>query len=168
MTAQEVFTVLKAQFGDALTEEKISAAGGSAAVGYALQEWISIAPEKTKDICFFLRDDNEMQFDYLSCLSGVDYNNGKLGIVYHLFSMVHKHKIVLKTLCTKDHPHIQSVSEVWGTANWHEREVFDLFGITIDGHPDLRRILLPDDWVGNPLRKDYKVQEFYHGIKVPY
>jgi len=168
MTAQEVFTVLKAQFGDALTEEKISAAGGSAAVGYALQEWISIAPEKTKDICFFLRDDNEMQFDYLSCLSGVDYNNGKLGIVYHLFSMVHKHKLVLKTLCTKDHPHIQSVSEVWGTANWHEREVFDLFGITIDGHPDLRRILLPDDWVGNPLRKDYKVQEFYHGIKVPY
>jgi NADH-quinone oxidoreductase subunit C len=168
MTVQEVFTVLKAQFGNALTEEKVSAAGGSAAVGYALQEWITIAPEKTKDICFFLRDDNEMQFDYLSCLSGVDYNNGKLGIVYHLFSMVHKHKLVLKTLCTKDYPHIQSVSEVWGTANWHEREVFDLFGITIDGHPDLRRILLPDDWVGNPLRKDYKVQEFYHGIKVPY
>ncbi len=82
--------------------------------------------------------------------------------------MVQKHKIVLKTQCTKDHPYIQSVSAVWGTANWHEREAFDLFGIIFDEHPDLRRILLPDDWEGHPLRKDYKVQEFYHGMKVPY
>ena len=168
MTPQEIFDVLKTKFGDALIEEKISAAGGSAAVGYAMQMWISIAPDKTKDICTFLRDDSEMQFDYCSCLSGVDYNNGTLGIVYHLASIVYKHKIVLKTFCTKDNPHIQSVSDVWGTANWHEREVFDLFGIIIDGHPDLRRILLPDDWEGHPLRKDYKVQEFYHGMKVPY
>ena len=137
-------------------------------MGYAMQVWINIAPDKAKEISFFLRDDSAMQFDYLSCLSGVDYNNGTLGIVYHLSSMVHKHKIVLKTFCKKENPHIQSVSDVWGTANWHEREVFDLFGIIIDGHPDLRRILLPDDWEGNPLRKDYKVQEFYHGMKVPY
>ncbi len=75
----------------------------------------------------------------MMCLSGVDYNNGKLGIVYHLFSMVHRHKIVLKAFCTKENPHIQSVSSVWGTANWHEREVFDMYGIIVDGHPDLRR-----------------------------
>jgi NADH-quinone oxidoreductase subunit C len=168
MTAQEIFDVLKAKFGDALKEQKISAAGGSAAVGYAMQVWINIAPDQIKDICLFLRDDSEMLFDYLSCLSGVDYNNGTLGIVYHLNSMVYKHTIVLKSFCTKENPHVQSVSDVWGTANWHEREVFDLFGIIIDGHPDLRRILLPDDWEGNPLRKDYKVQEFYHGMKVPY
>jgi NADH-quinone oxidoreductase subunit C len=168
MTPQEIFDIVKAKFGAALTEEKISAAGGSAAAGYTLQVWITIAPDTTKEICTFLRDDSELQFDYLSCLSGVDYNNGTLGIVYHLNSMVHKHKIVLKTFCSKENPHIQSVSGVWGTANWHEREVFDLFGIIIDGHPDLRRILLPDDWEGNPLRKDYKVQEFYHGMKVPY
>ena len=158
MTQQEIIGFLKTKFGDAIVEEKLE----------IQQPWICIVPDKTREICLFLRDDSSMQFDYLSCLSGVDYNNGTLGIVYHLHSMVHKHKIVLKTFCTKDNPHIQSVSDVWGTANWHEREVFDLFGIIIDGHPDLRRILLPDDWEGNPLRKDYKVQEFYHGMKVPY
>jgi NADH-quinone oxidoreductase subunit C len=168
MTPQEIFQVLKTKFGNALVEDKLSAAGGAASVGGTMQLWINIVPDKVKEVCFFLRDDNAMQFDYLSCLSGVDYNNGTLGIVYHLNSMVHKHKIVLKTFCSKDNPHIQSVSDVWGTANWHEREVYDLFGISIDGHPDLRRILLPDDWEGNPLRKDYKVQEFYHGMKVPY
>ena len=158
MTAQEIYDILKTKFGDAVTEMKQN----------VIQPWITIVPEKMKEICLFLRDENAMQFDYLPCLSGVDYNNGKLGIVYHLSSMVHKHKIVLKTFCSKDNPHIQSISDVWGTANWHEREAFDLFGIIIDGHPDLRRILLPDDWEGNPLRKDYKVQEFYHGMKVPY
>jgi len=158
MTPQEIFNILKMKFGDSVLEPKLD----------AMQPWITIAPGKTKDICLFLRDDSELQFDYLSSVSGVDYNNGTLGIVYHLNSMVYRHKIVLKTFCTKENPHVQSVSDVWGTANWHEREVFDLFGIIIDGHPDLRRILLPDDWEGNPLRKDYKVQEFYHGMKVPY
>jgi NADH-quinone oxidoreductase subunit C len=168
MTAQEIFDILKAQFGDALVEETISAAGGSASVGYTMQTWIQIAPNRMKEICFFLRDESAMQFDYLSCLSGMDYNSGTFGVVYHLTSMVHKHKIVLKTRCTQEAMHVQSVSAVWGTANWHEREAFDLFGIIFDEHPDLRRLLLPDDWDGYPLRKDYKVQEFYHGMKVPY
>ncbi len=158
MTAQEIFDVLKTKFGDAIVELKLN----------VTQPWISIAHNRTKEICLFLRDDNEMQFDYLSCLSGVDYNDRTLGIVYHLASMVYNHKIVLKTFYTRTDPHIQSVSNVWGTANWHEREVFDLFGIIIDEHPDLRRILLPDDWEGNPLRKDYRIQEFYHGMKIPY
>jgi NADH-quinone oxidoreductase subunit C len=158
MIAQEIFEVLKMKFGDAIIDGKLD----------VQQPWICLAPDKIRDVCCFLRDDAAMQFDYLSCLSGMDYNNGTFGIVYHLASMVHKHKIILKTQCTKDNLHIQSVSDVWGSANWHEREAFDLFGIIFDGHPDLRRILLPDDWEGNPLRKDYKVQEFYHGMKVPY
>lgn len=168
MTPQEIFDVLKDKFGDALTDPQISAAGGSASVGFAIQLWIHIAPEKTREICLFLRDESALQFDYLSCLSGIDYNDGTFGVVYHLASTVHKHKIVLKAFCRKENLHVQSVSQVWGTANWHEREAFDLYGIVFDGHPDLRRILLPDDWEGYPLRKDYKVQEFYHGIKVPY
>jgi NADH-quinone oxidoreductase subunit C len=168
MTTQEIFNILKAKFGDALIEETIAAAGGPASVGYAMQPWIQIAPNRMKEICFFLRDESVLQFDYLSCVSGMDYNNGTFGVVYHLFSMAHKHKIVLKTQCTKEAMHVQSVSAVWGTANWHEREAFDLFGIVFDEHPDLRRLLLPDDWEGFPLRKDYKVQEFYHGMKVPY
>jgi NADH-quinone oxidoreductase subunit C len=168
MPAQEIHKILKSKFGDTYIDAELSAAGGSASVGFATQFWIGIAPDKTKEICLFLRDESALQFDFLSCLSGMDYNNGAFGVVYHLSSMVHKHKIVLKTHCTKENMHVQSVSVVWGTANWHEREAFDLFGIIFDEHPDLRRILLPDDWEGHPLRKDYKVQEFYHGMKVPY
>src|SRR5674476_603832 len=112
MTAQEIFDILKAKFGDAIIETKFD----------TMQPWVRIAPNKTKEICFFLRDDTALQFDYLSCLSGMDYNNGTFGVVYHLASIIHKHKIVLKTFCTKENLHIQSVSAVWGTANWHERE----------------------------------------------
>jgi NADH-quinone oxidoreductase subunit C len=158
MTAQELHDQLKSRFGDAVLEAKLD----------AMQPWVRIAPNRTKEICLWLRDEPSMQFDYLMCLSGMDYNDGRLGVVYHLSSIALKHKFVLKATCTKDQPHVQSVSSVWGTANWHEREAFDLFGIVFDEHPDLRRLLLPDDWEGHPLRKDYKVQEFYHGMKVPY
>ncbi|MBI4430002.1 MAG: NADH-quinone oxidoreductase subunit C [Ignavibacteriales bacterium] len=158
MTPQEIHDKLKSKFGDDLVEAKLDAP----------QPWIRLAPNKTKSVAFFLRDESSLQFDYMSCLSGVDYNDGNLGVVYHLFSMVRKHKIVLKTSCPKDNPHVQSVSEVWGTANWHEREAYDMFGIQFEEHPDLRRILCPDDYPGFPLRKDFKVPEFYNGMKVPY
>ena len=158
MTAEEIYDSLKAKFGDAVVEAKLD----------AMQPWIVVAPCRTKEIAFFLRDDPAMQFDYMMCLSGVDYNNGRLGIVYHLFSMVHRHKIVLKAFCTKENTHVQSVTAVCGTANWHEREAYDMYWIIIDEHPDLRRILLPYDWEGYPLRKDFKTPEFYNGMKVPY
>jgi NADH-quinone oxidoreductase subunit C len=158
MTPQEIFDDLKKKFGGAIIEGKLDGP----------QPWIQVAGNSTKDICQYLRDDERLNFDYMSCLSGVDYNDGKLGAVYHLTSMPHKHKIILKAFCTKENPHVQSVVDVWGTANWHEREAYDLIGIVFDGHPDLRRILLPYDWEGHPLRKDYKVPEFYDGMKVPY
>jgi NADH-quinone oxidoreductase subunit C len=158
MAPQEIYDDLKAKFGDAVIEAKLD----------VLQPWIRVAENRTKEICSYLRTDGRMQFDCLSCLSGVETNDGKLAVVYHLASMVRRHKIVLKAVCTKESPHIQSIADVWGTANWHEREAFDLIGIIFDGHPDLRRILLPYDWEGHPLRKDYKVPEFYDGMKVPY
>lgn len=158
MTPQEIHDTLKSKFGDGVVEAKLDAP----------QPWIRLAPDRTKSAAFFLRDESSLQFDYMSCLSGVDYNDGNLGVVYHLFSMVHKHKIVLRANAPRDNPHIQSVSGVWGTANWHEREAFDMFGIYFDEHPDLRRILCPDDYPGFPLRKDFKVPEFYNGMKVPY
>jgi NADH-quinone oxidoreductase subunit C len=158
MTAQEIVDDLKNKFGDAIVEAKLDAP----------QPWIVVNVGRTNEVCRYLRDDERMKFDYLSCLSGVDYNDGKLGVVYHLASVILNHKIVLKAICTKENPHVQSVADVWGTANWHEREAFDLIGIVFDGHPDLRRILLPYDWEGHPLRKDYKVPEFYNGMKVPY
>ena len=158
MTPQEIFDDLKMKFGDAIIEGKMEVS----------QPWIQIAGKRTTEICKYLRDDDRLNFDYMSCLSGVDYNDGKIGVVYHLTSMRLKHKIVLKAFCTKENPHVQSVTEVWGTANWHEREAYDLIGVMFDGHPDPRRILLPYDWEGHPLRKDYKVPEFYDGMKVPY
>jgi NADH-quinone oxidoreductase subunit C len=109
-----------------------------------------------------------MQFDTLSLLTGMDYTGGKLGVVYHLASVALGHTIVLKANVTVDNPHVASVASVWRTADWHEREAFDMIGLIFDGHPDLRRILMPDDWVGHPLRKDYKVPEYYNGMKVPY
>ena len=158
MTSQEIHDNLRAKFGDAVIEAKLDAA----------QPWVRIAVNRTREIALFLRNEPAMQFDYMMCLSGVDYNDGNLGVVYHLSSMVHRHKIVLRVNCTKDKPHVQSVHQVWGTANWHEREAFDMYGIVFDEHPDLRRILCPDDYPGYPLRKDFKVPEFYNGMKVPY
>jgi len=158
MSPQEIHDNLKAKFGDAILEAKLD----------ALQPWIRVDDHRIKEICLFLHDEPTFQFDYLMCLSGIDYNNGTLGAVYHLSSMSHKHKIVLKATCPKDNPRIQSVSSVWGTANWHEREAYDMYGIVFDEHPDMRRILCPDDYPGFPLRKDFKVPEFYNGMKVPY
>ncbi|MCI0707960.1 MAG: NADH-quinone oxidoreductase subunit C [Ignavibacteriae bacterium] len=158
MTPQEIHDNLRAKFGDAVVESKLD----------AQQPWIRIAADKTNAICTFLRDEPAFQFDFMSCLSGVDYNDGNLGIVYHLYSMTHKHKAVIRVNCPKDNARIQSVHDIWGTANWHEREAFDMYGIQFDGHPDLRRILCPDDYPGFPLRKDFQVPEFYNGMKVPY
>ena len=158
MNASEIHQRLSTNFGPAVLDAKLD----------ALQPWIQIAPDAIGRVCQYLSAEPDLALDYLMCLSGVDYNNGTLGAVYHLSSITHRHKIVLKVSCPKDNPHVQSVSMIWGTADWHEREAYDLLGIVFDGHPDLRRILLPPDWEGHPLRKDYRVQEFYNGIRVPY
>jgi NADH-quinone oxidoreductase subunit C len=159
MIPQEISDTLKARFGDAILEAKLEG---------VLNPFVRVAPDMMQNVALFLRDDEQMQFDVLMCLSGVDYTGGKLGVVYHLHSMKRNHKITLKTEVMREHPRVASVQAVWRTANWHEREAYDLFGIVFDGHPDLRRILLPDDWEGHPLRKDYQVPEFYNGMKVPY
>ncbi|NTW52151.1 MAG: NADH-quinone oxidoreductase subunit C [Chlorobiaceae bacterium] len=122
------------------------------------------------DIALFMRDDARLKFNCMACLSGVDYlEEGKLGIVCNFESIgQYTHRIAVKVKCQRDGGSIPSVSCVWHTANWHEREAYDMYGMVFDGHPDLRRILCPEDWTGFPLRKDYQVQETYHGIKVPY
>lgn len=134
-----------------------------------LQPWIQIDPLWIEDILYFLRDEKDLAFDSLACLSGVDYGAGKeLGVVYHLTSMTHKHWLVVKVMLPRENPVVPTIEHVYKAANWHEREAFDLYGIRFEFHPDLRRILLPDDWEGHPLRKDYQVQEYYHGIRVPF
>lgn len=159
MTPEEVHKKLQEQFGDVIVEFN----------GEALDPWIKIKPENTFEIAQFLRDNKDLAFDCLMCLSGMDYGAGSdVGVVYSLYSMKHKHRITLRVDLPRENPEVTSVETIWRTADWHEREAFDLFGIHFEGHRDLRRILCPDDWEGYPLRKDYVVQEFYHGIRVPY
>lgn len=137
--------------------------------GEARDPYVLVTAAAIHEIGEYLRHNAELQFDLLMCLSGVDYGPEKtLGVVYHLFSTVLRHKITLKVEVPRQGGTLPSVSDIWRTADWHEREVYDLYGMHFENHPDHRRILLPDDWEGYPLLKDYQVQEFYHGIRVPY
>ena len=107
------------------------------------------------DVMNLLRNHPELQFDYLRNLSGVDQES-HLEVVYHLTSFQLNQDLCIKVKTDREQPSIQSVTSVWPTANWNEREVYDLLGIQFQNHPDLRRIMMPDDWVGYPLRKDYE------------
>jgi NADH-quinone oxidoreductase subunit C len=103
--------------------------------------------------------------NFLECLTGVDLPaKDQIAVVYHLYSYEHRHRLVMKAFLPRQSPHIASLSAIWPVANWQERECYDLLGVVFDGHPDLRRILMPEDWQGYPLRKDYKEGADYHGI----
>lgn len=164
MTFEEIRTLLSEKFGsEAILEFQTS----------GLQSALFIHPDFIVPVCEELRDNQATWFDFLSCLTGVDHgsDSSKFSVVYHLSSIPHQHQLVLKVEIEHDRhldtlPSFHSVSEVWKTAEWHEREAFDLVGLHFEGHPDQRRILLPDDWEGYPLRKDYKAAEEYKGIKI--
>ena len=150
----------------------------------ALDPWIEVAPAGLVDVCMYLRDEPGLEFDMLQCISGVDYfepdeKKAKkvdwephVEVVYHLWSVTNKTTLVIKVMLPrwKDDtpgslPEVPSVAEVWPTADWHERETFDLMGIRFLNHPNHRRILCPEDWVGHALRKDYEMPMEYHGIR---
>jgi NADH-quinone oxidoreductase subunit C len=154
MTAQEIFDHLQGAFGDRVIDLTDN-----------LDPYIRVQPEAAAEVAVYLRDDDAMAFESLMCLGGVDYED-HLTVVYHLYSTRHRHRTVIKVEVDREDPHVPTVENVWRVANWHERETYDMFGIVFEGHSDLRRILCPDDWEGWPLRKDYKVQEYYRGIKV--
>ncbi len=109
-------------------------------------------------------------FDMLSCITGLD--NGKeantMEVIYNLYSIPFNQHLMLKVTLSRENPEIDSVISVWRSADWQEREAFDMYGIVFKGHPDLRRILMPSDWEGYPLRKDYQTQEEYNGVTVKY
>jgi NADH-quinone oxidoreductase subunit C len=121
-------------------------------------------------VCRSLYTDPSTYFDMLSCVTGLDNGTeaNTMEVVYSLYSIPFNHHLTLKVILPREDPEVETVSFIWKTADWHEREIFDLFGITFLNHPDLRRILLPGDWIGHPLKKDYKAQEYYHGIKYDY
>ena len=149
----------------------------------AIDPWIEVKAEGLPEVARYLRDQRDLWFDMLHCITAVDYFEPDakkaaqaqwqphLELIYHLSSTVHRHRLVLKVCLPRwqddkpgELPEVSSVSSVWSTAEWHEREVFDLSGVQFLGHPDPRRILCPEDWVGHPLRKDYSMPSEYHGI----
>ncbi len=122
-------------------------------------------------IAHFLYSDEQLYFDNLACITALDNgisNENSLEIIYQLYSYPFEHSITLAILFDKENASVNSITSIWKSADWHEREAFDMVGIKFENHPDLRRILMPADWEGFPLRKDYKTQETYHGIKVDY
>ena len=116
---------------------------------------IAVAPDHLYQLMTDLRNNKETSFDYLFCLSGVDWQP-ELGVVYHLESTNHRHSIVVKVkTADRENPKLDSVCDIWKTAEFHEREVFDFFGIVFNNHPNLKRLFLTEEWEGFPLRKDY-------------
>ncbi len=106
------------------------------------------------EIAAFLKSGPSLDFDYLFFLTAVD-RPPVIEVIYSLYSMKNRHHVFLKTSLNRDDPALDSVTSSWPAADWHEREVYDLFGVRFNGHPDLRRILLPDDWEGHPMRRDF-------------
>ncbi|HWD89440.1 MAG TPA: NADH-quinone oxidoreductase subunit C [Mucilaginibacter sp.] len=165
MSFEQIKSLLIAKFGsDIIVGEET---GG-------LQPALLINPDQIVDICRELRDNPLTYFDFLSCLTGVDYgaDAGRFGVVYHLASIPYQTQLTLKAIkegspSEDELPSFPSITSVYGAADWHEREAYEMIGIFFEGHPDLRKLLLPDDWEGFPLRKDYTtVDKYYKGIKI--
>ncbi len=186
MTAQLFLDRLKSTFAERITGANLE----------AIDPWIEVSPAGLVDVCRYLRDEPDLRFNLLCCITGVDYcepdpkKAAKAGfdphleVVYHLWSLPFKRSLVIKVMLPRWKegaegngsagsaaaedarlPEVPTVSGVWSTADWHEREVYDLSGVYFTGHPNLRRILCPEDWVGHPLRKDYQMPLEYHGIR---
>ena len=156
MVTEEIATRLKAQFGEdvgALSESKGD-------------RFVVVKSEKIVEVCRFLKTTAGLELDYCQDITAVDWPLRKtIEVVYHLYSLALRHGIVLKVETDRERPAVATVEGVWRAATWLEREIYDLFGVNFIGHADLRRILLPDDWVGHPLRKDYQEAGGYHGIE---
>lgn len=169
MTSTDIHVILREQFGDTISAV----------------EPTTVNAERIVDVCTFLKSDPRLRFDFLNNISGVDYLEtdarkvAKAGfephleVVYHLSSIAFPgRRFMLKVILPRwkdgivdELPEVPSVSSIWRTADWHEREVYDLVGVRFIGHPDLRRILMADDWVGHPLRKDFEYPLEYHDIR---
>lgn len=174
MSGEKLLTNLTKRFGDKITGSNLE----------ALDPWIEVSPDGLVEVCRFLRDDRDLAMNMLNCITVVDYfepdpkKAAKTGwdphleVVYHLSSITRKHTLVLKVKLPRwkddvegELPELPTVSGIWSTADWHERETYDLSGVHFVGHPCLRRILLPEDWEGHPLRKDYEMPLEYHGMR---
>ena len=117
----------------------------------AIRTPLALIPE----IFQWLKDDPELKFDYFEFSTCTDRPPDHLDLIYYCYSYAHKHRVAIKVQLDRDNPAIPTVCDLWKNAEWNEREIFDLFGVVFTGHPDLRRLMMPEDWEGHPLRKDY-------------
>jgi NADH-quinone oxidoreductase subunit C len=164
MTPEEICDLLQKTFGPAVEETVLEGA----------HPYAVVKADRWPEVARFLRDEPRLRLNLLRCISSLDLlAENKLAAVYDLCTvpeatddkpLVCPHQFAVRVVTDRDDPHIPSVADVWEAADWHEREAFDLMGIVFDNHPDLRRILCPEDWPGHPLRKDYIFPMEYHGI----
>src|SRR5262245_35284325 len=155
MNGQEIFDRLSAKHGEVVFDFQKD----------ALDPFCFVQPWSWPEVARTLRDDPALRFEFLDCGPGMDWRDKKqIHVVFHLFPYTHKHAFVLKAALDRADPVLPSVVSVWSVANWQERECYDLLGVLFEGHPDLRRVLLPPDWEGHPLRKDFEEKEENHGI----
>jgi NADH-quinone oxidoreductase subunit C len=153
MTAAEICQKLKDRLGDAVVQAKPE----------GIHPFVKVAPAKWREAAAFAKDD--LGCESLHDLTAVDSKDKKtLTVLVHLWSFRNRHWVNLKTDVDRNAPSVASLEPLWKGADWHERECYDMFGVRFEGHPNLTRILCPEDWVGWPLRKDYVLPEYYHGI----
>ncbi|MFO0844700.1 MAG: NADH-quinone oxidoreductase subunit C [Gemmataceae bacterium] len=174
MTASEIVAVLEGRFGAKVKSKALD----------AIDPFVVVEPGDLVEVARFLKEDDRLAFDLLHNISGVDYlepdpkKAAKAGyephveVVYHFQSFKHAHRFVVKLTLPRwkgdvkgQLPEAPSLTPLYGSADWHEREVYDLVGVNFVGHPELTRILLSEDWTGHPLRKDYEFPLEYHGIR---
>ncbi len=155
MTFDDVFQKLQGKFSGGV--EKLDTKPDPA---------IKVDAKQIHEVVRYLKE--EAAFETLTCVSGVDYpKDAKIAVVYHLHSYTHKVLVGLKVYLPREAPLVRSLVDLYKGANWQERETYDLMGVHFEGHPDLRRIFMPEDWVGHPLRKDFVTPDFYNGMPVP-
>lgn len=154
METSEIYARLQQHFGSGVIL-------GHTPAGEGIKDpFVTVVASRIDKVCLFCRVEADLAFDFFQTITGLDTGD-TLTCVYHLYSYTHRHTLVLKTGVSRQDPRLPTCTRVWPAADWYEREVYDLFGVAFEGHPDLRRLLLPEDWVGYPMRKDYKEEAEY-------
>ncbi|MEM7232979.1 MAG: NADH-quinone oxidoreductase subunit C [Planctomycetota bacterium] len=169
LSPEQLFAVVKESYADLVASENAGSPGPTAMEAHielSDAAWSQGSDARFQEFMTFCRDDSRLYLDLLSCVSAVDYpDRDVIEVVYFLDSTVHNHWLVVKAPLPRSAPSIATVEKIWRTADWHEREAFDLLGVEFRGHHNLVRILCAEDWVGHPLRKDYVAPDEVHGMK---
>jgi NADH-quinone oxidoreductase subunit C len=154
-----VLEKLKARFGEGSIESSV----------FRDELTVVLPKEIIVEVCRFLKEESQLEFDLLADLCGIDMYTPvkRFGVIYNLYSLKNKHRLRLKTFVEEEDPKLPTVTTVWGTANWHERETYDMFGVVFEGHPDLRRVYMPDEFEYFPLRKDFPLMGIPGSIPLP-